>query len=95
MSLFDTAFLAASHRVTVIDACTLDSFDPGLKSVRLAEFYASVSEDAFEHSQELISAKPFLHTVENQADCTGGTAVQHKSQEELFLRQEKRQENSV
>ena len=95
VSLLDTAFLAAPHRVTVINAGTLDSLNSSLKIVRSAEFHSSVRQDIFEQRQELSGARPPFHTVEDHTDFTGGTAVQHESQKELFLCQKERQQDSV
>lgn len=54
VDLLDAAFLAAPHRITVIDTGTLDSLNPGFKIVRPAEFRAPVRQDIVEQGQEFI-----------------------------------------
>ena len=50
--LFQTAFLPALHRITIIDAGTLYSCYTGFQSIGITEFRATVCQDIFEYRSE-------------------------------------------
>lgn len=78
MSLFQTAFLAALHRVTIVNAGTLHTVHAGFQCGWAAEFGTSVSQDIFECRNEFISSHTFFQTVKNKAYSTFCTAVHKK-----------------
>ena len=49
VGLLNAPFLAALHRIAVIDTGALDPVDAGLQSLRIAKFRASVRQDVFEN----------------------------------------------
>lgn len=52
MCLLNAAFLAAPHRITVIDAGPLNSMDAGFQPDRVAKLSAAVRQDDLKERQE-------------------------------------------
>ena len=71
--VFHTAFLATSHRVTEVDAGSLNAVSSGFKGQRIPEFAATVSKDIFKEHVEHVSPEAVFQTVKDKpysALCT-------------------------
>lgn len=60
MGIFHTVFLSDSHRVTIINAGTLDSFNACFNYIWNAEFRTSVCKQVSNHREESIGSKTFF-----------------------------------
>ena len=66
MCLFNTAFLSATHRVTVVDTGSLNAVHAGFKGVRISELRAAVGEDVFEYGIEFEGSHTFFQAVKHE-----------------------------
>lgn len=85
MRVFHPALLAAPHRITVIDACSLETVAAGFQSIRIAEFSASVCQDRFKDDAEGHRTEAVFNAVKHCPDSSFGTAVQEIGEEEFFI----------
>lgn len=93
VNIFDTAFLAAAHGVTVIDVRPLYAVYACLQSIRVTKLRPPVSQEDAKKTQEIISAQFLFQPVKDGTDSALCTTVHKKGQKEFFLFQEERQED--
>ena len=91
--VFDTAFLAAAHRVTVINARPLYAVYACFQSIGVTKLRTPVSQEDVKKAQEIISAQFLFQPVEYGTDSAFCTTVHKEGQKEFFLFQEERQED--
>lgn len=87
VGIFHTAFLSASHRITIINAGTLDTFYTYFKCLWIAEFRPSVCKQIFKQREEFTGSKTFFHMVDNKVHSAFCTAVHQECQEGFFFRE--------
>ena len=84
MRLFQPALLPALHRIAIINAGTLYSGHAGFQSIRITEFGAAVSQNAFKNRGELVGAHTLFQTIKNKTDSAFGAAVHQECKKQLF-----------
>ena len=70
MRLFQSAFLSALHRITIINAGTLYFDHIGSRSILITEFGAAVTQNVFKHRGELAGAHTLSQTIKDKANST-------------------------
>ena len=90
--IFHTAFLTTSHRVTEIDAGSLNTCSSDFERLRIPEFTPSVGQDIFKDHVECISSKPTFQTVKDKADGAFCTPVYQKCEKQLLISEKERQQ---
>lgn len=84
--VFNTAFLSASHRVTVEDAGAFFSVYVGFQRVWVTEFRTPVCKDGMEQKME-IGIQTVFKPVKDYADSAGCASVHQEGKKQLFLAQ--------
>lgn len=83
MNLFDTAFLIATHRVAIINTCSLHAGYPGLKTDWLFKFRTAVGQDYGEDGTEVVCPQSVFQTIKYAVNSALG-ATGHQPCEEQF-----------
>ena len=85
MRVFHPSFLAAPHRIAVIDACSFGTVTSGFQCIGITEFPAAVGQDRFKDDAEGHGPEAVFNTVKHCPDGPFGTAVQEIGEEQFFI----------